>query len=99
MHTTLQGLPGSGTNLADLHLYARLDAHVNGNGGGGTQNAGANTGVVDTSTHEQIPVVFSTNTVTNAVNRTYAVPTYMALAPSTRPRWPASATRARPATA
>ncbi len=82
MHTTLQGLPGSGTNLAGLHLYARLDAHVNGNGGGGTQNAGANTGVVDTSTHEQIPVVFSTNTVTNAVNRTYAVPTYMALAPS-----------------
>ena len=30
-----------------------------------------------------IPVVFSTNTVTNAVNRNYAVPTYMALAAST----------------
>src|SRR6202050_1512342 len=83
MHTTLESVPGSGTNLAALHLYARLDAHVNGNGGGGTQNAGANSGVVDTSTHEQIPVVFSTNTVTNAVNRSYAVPTYMALAPST----------------
>jgi glucoamylase len=83
MHTTLQNVPGSSTDLAGLHLYARLDAHVNGNGGGGTQNAGANTGVVDTSTHEQIPVIFSTNTVTNAVNRTYAVPTYMALAPST----------------
>ncbi len=83
MHTTLESVPGSSTNLAGLHLYARLDAHVNGNGGGGTQNAGANSGVVDTSTHEQIPVVFSTNTVTNAVNRTYAVPTYMALAPST----------------
>jgi glucoamylase len=83
MHTTLQNAPGSSTNLAGLHLYARLDAHVNGNGGGGTQNAGANTGVVDTSTHEQIPVIFSTNTVTNAANRTYAVPTYMALAPST----------------
>ena len=27
-----------------------------------------------------VPVVFSTNTVTNAVNRAYAVPTYMALA-------------------
>jgi glucoamylase len=83
MHTTLQNAPGSSTNLAGLHLYARLDAHVNGNGGGGTQNAGANTGVVDTSTHEQIPVISSTNTVTNAANRTYAVPTYMALAPST----------------
>jgi glucoamylase len=82
MHTTLESVPGSSTNLAGLHLYARLDAHVNGNGGGGTQNAGANSGVVDTSNHEQIPVVFSTNTVTNAVNRTYAVPTYMALAPS-----------------
>ena len=62
---------------------ARLDAHVNGNGGGGTENAGANSGVVDTSTGSSVPVVFSTNTVTNAVNRSYAVPTYMALAAST----------------
>jgi glucoamylase len=77
MHTSLQGLPGSGVSLAGLHLYARLDAHVNGNGGGGSQNAGANSGVVDAS---GVPVVFSTNTVTNAANRDYAVPTYMALA-------------------
>ena len=81
MHTHLQGLPGSGGRLAGLHLYARLDAHVNGNGGGGSQNAGANSGVVDAS---GVPVVFSTNTVTNAANRDYAVPTYMALA-STSP--------------
>jgi glucoamylase len=27
-----------------------------------------------------VPVIFSTNTVTNAANRDYAVPTYMALA-------------------
>jgi glucoamylase len=81
MQTRLQALPGSGNNanLQNLHLYARLDAHVNGNGGGGTQNAGANSGVVDTSTNEPIPVIFSTNTVTTAVNRDYAVPTYMAL--------------------
>ncbi len=77
MNTRLQALPGSGANLARLHLYARLDAHVNGNGGGGDQNAGANSGVVDPS---GVPVVFSTNTVTNAANRDYAVPTYMALA-------------------
>jgi glucoamylase len=83
MHTTLEGLPGESANLQSLHLYARLDAHVNGNGGGGTQNAGANSGVIDTSTNEQIPVIYSTNTVTNAVNRDYAVPTYMALAAST----------------
>ena len=82
MHTTLQRLPGSSTNLSGLHLYARLDAHVNGNGGGGTENAGANSGVVDTSTGSPIPVIFSTNTVTDAVNRDYAVPTYMALAAS-----------------
>ena len=82
MHTRLAAIPGSGTNVAGLHLYARLDAHVNGNGGGGTQNAGANTGVVTTSGGSAIPVVSSTNTVTDAVNRTYAVPTYMALADS-----------------
>jgi glucoamylase len=80
MHTTMQDTPGSATNLAGLHLYARLDAHVNGNGGGGTENAGANTGVVDTSAGAPVPVVYSTNTVTDAVNRNYAVPTYMALA-------------------
>ena len=49
MHTRLQDTPGSSTSLAGLHLYARLDAHVNGNGGGGSENAGANSGVVDTS--------------------------------------------------
>src|SRR5262245_19401808 len=82
MRTRLAALPGSGTNLADLHLYARLDAHVNGNGGGGIQNAGANSGVIDTSTGSPVPVISSTNTVTNAVNRDYAVPTYMALGAS-----------------
>jgi len=35
--------------------------------------------VVDTSTGSPVPVIDSTNTVTNAVNRDYAVPTYMAL--------------------
>jgi glucoamylase len=77
MRTVLQDAPGSTTNLAGLRLFARLDAHVNGNGGGGSQNAGANSGVVDAS---GVPVIFSTSTVTNAVNRDYAVPTYMALA-------------------
>jgi len=80
MHTRLQDTPGSSTSLAGLHLYARLDAHVNGNGGGGSENAGANSGVVDTSAGAPVAVVSSTNTVTNAVNRDYAVPTYMALA-------------------
>ncbi len=82
MRTRLRALPGSGTSLTALHLYARLDAHVNGNGGGGAQNAGANSGVVDTSAGTPVPVIYSTNTVTNAANRDYAVPTYMALAAS-----------------
>src|ERR1700761_3297145 len=82
MHTRMQDTPGSSTSLAGLHLYARLDAHVNGNGGGGTENAGANTGVVDTSSGSPVPVVYSTNTVTDATNRDYAVPTYMALTSS-----------------
>ena len=85
MHTRLQDTPGSSTSLAGLHLYARLDAHVNGNGGGGSENAGANSGVVDTSSGAPVPVIFSTNTVTNAVNRDYAVPTYMALAGTSAP--------------
>jgi len=82
MHTRLSARPGSGTSVAGLHLYARLDAHVNGNGGGGTQNAGANSGVITTSAGSPVPVVYSRNTVTDAVNRGYAVPTYMALAAS-----------------
>src|SRR5487761_1877469 len=79
MQTRLSAIPGSGTNVAGLHLYARLDAHVNGNGGGGSQNAGANTGTVVTAGGAAGPVISSTSTVTNAVNRTYAVPTFMAL--------------------
>ena len=82
MHTTLEAVPGSGTAISSLHLYARVDAHVNGDGGGGSQNAGGNTGVIDTSTGAPVPVIYSTNTVTQAANRTYAVPTYMALSAS-----------------
>jgi glucoamylase len=84
MNTRLTALPGSGVSVAGLHLYARLDAHVNGNGGGGSQNAGGNTGVVTTAGGSAVPVVSSSNTVTNAANRSYAVPTFMALASSTR---------------
>ncbi len=82
MRTRLTAIPGSGTAVSGLHLYARLDAHVNGNGGGGSQNAGANDGVVTTDGGSAVPVVSSTNTVTDATNRTYAVPTYMALVDS-----------------
>jgi glucoamylase len=80
MNTRLQPVKGSGTDVGKLRVYARLDAHANGDGGGGTQNAGGNTGVIDPGTG--IPVVYSTNTTTAAANRGYAVPTYMAMAAS-----------------
>ena len=77
MNTRVEPIKGSGTDIGKLQVYARLDAHVNGDGGGGTQNAGGNTGVIDARTG--IPVVYSTNTTSEAANRTYAVPTYMAM--------------------
>ena len=77
MNTRIEPTKGSTTNVGALQIYARLDAHVNGDGGGGTQNAGGNTGVIDARTG--IPVVYSTNTTTEAANRSYAVPTYMAM--------------------
>jgi len=77
MHTRLAAAPGTRTNVRGLRVYARLDAHVNGNGGGGADNAGADTGMVDAKTGT--PVVYDTSTVSEAANRDYAVPTYMAL--------------------
>ncbi|HEY2794599.1 MAG TPA: glucodextranase DOMON-like domain-containing protein [Micromonosporaceae bacterium] len=74
-HAVLQPLPGTTTDVHALHVYAYLDAHVNGNGGGGTDNGGADTGVVASG----VGVVGDASTVSQATNRTYAVPTYMAL--------------------
>ncbi len=64
---------------ARYHLYVRLDATVGGNGGGGTGNGGADTAVIDRSTGSAVPVSFDTVTQTNAANRDYAVPSYLAL--------------------
>jgi glucoamylase len=82
MHTRLEASPGSHTDLRRLRLYARLDAHVNGDGGGGSQNAGGNTGSIDTSAGAPVAVVSNTSTVSQAINRSYAVPTFMALRPA-----------------
>ena len=57
-------------------LYVRLDPLAGGTGGGGSQNAGPNSALL---TSKGVPVALNTNTVTNASNRDYAVPTYMAL--------------------
>ncbi len=79
MDTRLAAAPGSDTDIGKLQLYARLDAHVNGDGGGGSQNAGGNTGTIDSSTGSSVPVVYSKSVASQAANRSYAVPTYMAL--------------------
>ncbi len=60
-------------------LYVRLDPLAGGTGGGGSQNAGGNTAALDTVAGRPVPVASNTNTVTQAVNRDYAVPTYEAL--------------------
>src|SRR6202000_544794 len=77
MNTRIEPVKGAGTNVGKLHVSARPDAPVTAAAGAGTQNAGGNTGVIDASTG--VPVVYSTNTTTEAANRTYAVPTYMAM--------------------
>ena len=76
-HTTVRGTHGPAPQ--GLNLYLRLDAHVNGNGGGGQANGGADSAVIDTSTHAPVPVAYDLATTTEAVNRDYAVATFMAL--------------------
>jgi glucoamylase len=66
-------------------LYARLDPLAGGTGGGvkpgdtATENAGPNSASLTTVHGDPVPVDANTNTTTNAVNRTYAVPTFEAL--------------------
>ncbi|HEX6755114.1 MAG TPA: glucodextranase DOMON-like domain-containing protein [Mycobacteriales bacterium] len=68
--TRLEGRPG-------LKVYVRYDASVNGNGGGGPANGGADDATVDAATTALVSS--DTNTVTNAANRDYAVPLFGAL--------------------
>ena len=78
MQTTLKPARG----VRNLKIYVRMDATVNGNGGGGdpvTQNAGADQALIDTSTGSPVPVSIDIETSTIAANRDYAVPVYAAL--------------------
>ena len=77
IRTALRALRGS---ARDLRLYVRIDPTVGGNGGGGDPAAGGNAGA-DSATVTSDGTLLSgdTNTVTAAVNRDYAVPTYLAL--------------------
>jgi glucoamylase len=66
-------------DLSDYHLYVLYDPTVNGNGGGGSGNGGGDTGILDTSTGNPVPVALDSDTSSNAANRDYAVPVYSAL--------------------
>ncbi len=79
MSSTITATPGSRLDVGRLSVFTRLDAHVNGNGGGGATNGGADTATVDAS---GLPVVYDTSTTSQATNRDYAVPTFMALGSS-----------------
>ncbi len=60
-------------------LYVRFDPTVNGNGGGGADNGGADSATIDTSTGHPVLVASDPVTTTNAANRDYAQPVYVAL--------------------
>jgi glucan 1,4-alpha-glucosidase len=62
-----------------LRLYLRFDPTVNGNGGGGSGNGGADSALTETSTGRPILVADDPSTTTNAANRDYAQPVYLAL--------------------
>jgi glucoamylase len=70
MRTRLEGPPS-------LKVFVRYDATVNGNGGGGPANGGADDATVDPATTALVSS--DTTTETNAVNRDYAVPLHGAL--------------------
>lgn len=76
VHTRLTALQGS---RRDLQLYVRVDPTIGGNGGGGAtdQNSGPDSATIDSGTGALVS--YDTNTVTAAVNRDYAVPTYLAV--------------------
>src|SRR6266436_8220804 len=80
MHMHFEPLVG---DLSTYKLYVRYDPSINGNGGGGSGNGGGDSGIIDTSTGHNVPIAYDTNTKSQAVNRTYAVPVYSALDAST----------------
>jgi glucoamylase len=74
MSTKLQTIVGTG-----YQLFVRIDPTVNGNGGGGAGNGGPDWAVTDTSTGHPVAVAYDTVTTTQAANRDYAEPVFVAL--------------------
>ncbi|MCW2929642.1 MAG: Glucan 1,4-alpha-glucosidase, partial [Actinomycetia bacterium] len=76
---TLVPLPGAPSGL---HLYLDFNPLLNGHAGGGTANAGAESATVVATPRGPVPLAYSTDSFTEAVNRSYATPIYAALAAS-----------------
>ena len=70
---------GSCPKQAGFQLYVRFDPTVNGNGGGGPGNGGADSATVAGSADHPILVASDPVTATNAANRDYAQPVFAAL--------------------
>jgi glucoamylase len=77
MRISLVPLPGAPPGLA---VYLRFNPLLNGHGGGGTDNAGGESATIVSTPRGPIPLSYSTNSFTEAVNRSYATPIYAALA-------------------
>ncbi len=65
-----------------LSVYLRFNPLLNGHGGGGSGNAGGESATIVTTPRGPVPLSYSTNSFTEAVNRSYATPIYAALAAS-----------------
>jgi glucoamylase len=77
MHVALIPLPGA---PAGLHVYLRFNPLLNGHGGGGSDNSGSESATIVSTRRGPVPLSYSTNSFTEAVNRDYAEPIYAALA-------------------
>ncbi|MGH9106372.1 MAG: hypothetical protein ACRDZX_11170, partial [Acidimicrobiales bacterium] len=79
MQVSLVRLPGAPTGLK---VYLRFHPLLNGHGGGGQANAGGESATVVETPRGAVPLSYSTNSFSEATNRTYATPIYAALAAS-----------------
>lgn len=80
MRIALVPLPGAPSGLS---VYLRFNPLLNGHGGGGSDNAGGESATIASTPRGPVPLSYSTNSFTEAVNRSYATPIYAALAAST----------------
>src|SRR5487761_1177343 len=79
MQYSLVPLPGAPTGL---QLYLRFNPFLTGPGGGGSGNAGAESAPIVPTARGSIPLSYSTDSFTEALNRDYATPIYAAMAAS-----------------